>query len=249
MTQWYEALFSNYANTYDNEIFTKGTLTEVDFIENEIKHDKSLAILDIGCGTGRHSIELARRGYRVKGIDLSVSMLAKAREKATASNVVVDFQQADARNLNFQGQYELVIMLCEAGFSLMESDEMNFAILKNAVEALKSGGKIIFTCLNALYPLYHSVKDLVEGGTKGIYEGNFNVMQFRDYSTYTLTGDDGKEMNLSCNERYYAPSEITFMLRLLGINNVEIFGSQVGVFDRNERLQTNNYEMLIVAEK
>ncbi|MDP3581080.1 MAG: class I SAM-dependent methyltransferase, partial [Ignavibacteria bacterium] len=65
MKQWYEELFTNYSNTYDNEVFTTGTLGEVDFIEKEINYDKAKKILDIGCGTGRHSVELAKRGYKV----------------------------------------------------------------------------------------------------------------------------------------------------------------------------------------
>ena len=68
MKQWYELLFENYAKKYDKECFVQGTLGECDFIEQEIKHDKSLNIIDIGCGTGRHSIELVKRGYKVTGI-------------------------------------------------------------------------------------------------------------------------------------------------------------------------------------
>ena len=71
MKQWYEELFINYGKKYDNESFTQGTIGECDFIEKEIKHNKATKILDIGCGTGRHSIELAKRGYSIVGIDLS----------------------------------------------------------------------------------------------------------------------------------------------------------------------------------
>jgi len=249
MTQWYEALFSNYANKYDNESFTKGTLTEVDFLEKEIGNNQEISILDIGCGTGRHSIELARRGYTVKGIDLSENMLQRAKTKAHEAGVLVDFQQADARSFHFPGKFGLVIMLCEGAFPLMETDEMNFSILRNAVDALKPGGKFIFTCLNALFPLYHSVKELMDNETQGIYDGNFDVMQFRDFSAYTIHDDDGKEMVLSCNERYYAPSEISFMLSQLGISKVDIYGSDVGAFDRNRMLSTDDYELLVIAEK
>lgn len=59
MKQWYEEFFENYAESYDKECFTQGTLGEVDFIEQEIGFDKSKRILDIGCGTGRHAVELA----------------------------------------------------------------------------------------------------------------------------------------------------------------------------------------------
>lgn len=249
MNQWYETLFANYAVKYDNESFTKGTKTEVDFIEQEIQHNKATNILDIGCGTGRHSIELAKRGYKVKGIDLSETMLLRAKKKAQHANVNVDFCQADARSFSFTNTFDLIIMLCEGGFSLMETDQMNFSILKNAALSLKKGGTFIFTCLNALFPLYHSVKDLMDQDSNGIHEGQFDVMKFREFSTYTITNDDDNEMILNCNERYYAPSEIYFMLDLLGFTNVEIFGCEPGLFDRNKPLNTSNYELLVVAKK
>ena len=132
MKQWYEALFENYANKYEKEVFTKGTKGECDFIEKEIKYNKDLRILDIGCGTGRHSIELAKRGYPVTGIDLSESMLKKAEENAKRENVKVTFENHDARKLSFKSEFDLTIMMCEGGFSLMETDEMNFKILENA---------------------------------------------------------------------------------------------------------------------
>jgi len=75
MRQWYEQLFQNYGLKYDNECFTKGTLGECDFIETEIGFNKQLRLLDIGCGTGRHSIELTKRGYNITGVDLSESQL------------------------------------------------------------------------------------------------------------------------------------------------------------------------------
>ena len=81
-TKWYESLFENYGEKYDNENFTQGTTGECDFIEEELKSDKTLKILDVGCGTGRHTIELSKRGYNVTGIDLSESQLARAKEKA-----------------------------------------------------------------------------------------------------------------------------------------------------------------------
>lgn len=80
MKQWPEKLFENYADRYDKEEFTKGTAGEVDFIEEELASDRSEQILDVGCGTGRHSREFARRGDTVTGIDLSESMLVTAKK-------------------------------------------------------------------------------------------------------------------------------------------------------------------------
>ena len=158
MKKWYEELFTNYARSYEKEVYTRGTLQEVGFIEREIRRDRRVRILDVGCGTGRHSIELAKRGYRVTGIDLSASQLAYARRKARAAGVKVDFRRKDARSFDFQGKFGLVIMLCEGGFSLMETDEENYRILAGCARSLRTGGKLIFTALNALFPLGQSVK-------------------------------------------------------------------------------------------
>jgi 2-polyprenyl-3-methyl-5-hydroxy-6-metoxy-1,4-benzoquinol methylase len=113
MKQWFEELFENSAKSYDKEPFVKGTHGEVDFIEKELASNKSASILDIGCGTGRHAIELAKRGYSVTAVDLSASQLNLARIKAAAANVPVQFVRADARHLNYSGQFDTVIMVCE----------------------------------------------------------------------------------------------------------------------------------------
>lgn len=123
---WYIKLFENYANQYEREVFVKGTKGECDFLEKEFEFNKKLQILDIGCGTGRHSIEMSLRGYKMTGIDLSQNQLVKARENAKNSRVKLDFIQMDARNLKFKSEFDGAIMLCEGGFPLMETDEMNF---------------------------------------------------------------------------------------------------------------------------
>ena len=252
MKQWYEELFTDYAESYDREVFTKGTVAEVDFIETEINHDKSKTILDIGCGTGRHAIELAKRGYTVTGIDLSECQLAKAGEKASIAEVNVTFLKKDARNFQFNEPFDVAIMLCEGAFSLMETDEMDYKILQNAEKALKPGGVFIFSCLNAFFPLYHSVKDFINQNSANELESvqnTFDLMTFRDYSTITVIDDNGVKKSIDCNERYYAPSEITRMLKSLNFKTIDIFGNDTGVFRRDRPLSTEDYEMLVVAKK
>lgn len=253
MKQWYEKLFENYSEKYEKENFTKGTMGECDFIEKEIHHDKSLHILDVGCGTGRHSIELGKRGYTVKGIDLSQNMLGKARQKAKEQGLNLDFQQHDARKLPFSQEFDLAIMLCEGGFPLMETDEMNFEILKGVTRALKENGKLIFTTLNGLFPLYHSVEEFCasesETGNATYRSNTFDLMTFRDHNITQMEDDQGHLIELECNERYYVPSEITWLLKTLGYDKIDIYGARLGAFSRNDPLTTEDFEMLVIAEK
>jgi len=251
MKQWYEELFQDYSDTYDRERFTSGTPEEVDFFEKEINHNRSSLILDIGCGTGRHSLELARRGYMVTGIDLSGTMIKKAVAISKKEKLKIDFHIKDARNFNFRGKYNLAIMICEGAFPLMEEDEMNYSILRNAFSSLKSGGKLIFTTLNGLYPLFHSIKDFVNSGSEQgrSAENSFDLMTFRDHSVYETEDDNGKKIMLKCNERYYVPSEITWLLKSAGFSKSEIFGCKLGAFSRNDTLTTEDFEMLIIAIK
>ncbi|MBP7215739.1 MAG: class I SAM-dependent methyltransferase [Candidatus Omnitrophica bacterium] len=253
MKPWYESLFENYAHAYDKECFVQGTAGECDFIEQEISRDKSLKIIDIGCGTGRHAIELTKRGYKVIGVDLSESQIKRAREKAQEAGVTIDFQTQDARNLPFDGEFDLAIMLCEGGFSLMETDEMNFEILKSATKALKSKGKFIFTTLNGLFPLFHSVNEFYKSAQKEdqsqCKECSFDLNTFRDHNTVVFEDDSGNKRELTCNERYYVPSEITWLLKSLGFKKIDIFGSKLGAYSRNDSLTPDDFEMLVVAEK
>jgi len=253
MKLWYEELYENYAHKYDKECFVQGTMGECDFIEEEIKHDKSLKIIDIGCGTGRHTIELTKRGYNVIGIDLSEPLIKRAREKAQEQGLAIDFQKQDARNLSFDGEFDLAIMLCEGGFSLMETDEMNFEILKNATKALKSKGKLIFTTLNGLFPLFHSVKEFYESvhkeGQAQCKDCSFDLMTFRDHNTTVIEDDSGNKKELKSNERYYVPSEITWLLKTLGYKRIDIFGAKLGAYSRKDKLTTKDFEMLVIADK
>jgi len=84
--KWYREFFSNYAKQHHNESFTQGAIAEVDFIVQEINFDKAARILHIGCGTGRHSVERARRGCSVFGFHLSENQPQQARQKTKKQN-------------------------------------------------------------------------------------------------------------------------------------------------------------------
>ena len=251
MKKWYERLFTNYARTYDTECFTQGTVQETGFIEREIRFNRKVKILDVGCGTGRHSIELARRGYDVTGLDLSENQLSRAREKAEAAGVRVNFVRGDARKFSFREKFGLVIMLCEGGFSLMGTDEENFAILKCCSRALKKDGKLILNALNALFPLNHNVKDFLNKDSKAgpTTKLTFDWITLRERLVLKAKDDDGRKMTIKCDERYFMPSEISWYLKSLGFRKIGILGCDVGHFSRKKRLTPENFQLMAIATR
>ena len=128
---------------------------------------------------------MTKRGYKLVGIDLSESQLERAQGKAKSQNLQIDFQKQDAKNLPFQNEFDLAIMLCEGAFPLMETDEMNYEILKNIAKSLKDSGKLLFTTLNGLFPLYHSAES-----------NTFDLMTFRDHNITTVEDDLGNKKEL-----------------------------------------------------
>ncbi len=243
---WFEKLFLNYANNYDKEEFTKGTLQEVDFLEQEFEFDKTKKILDVGCGTGRHSIELAKRGYNVVGCDLSDAQLAKAREKADKLGLDIEFVKADARNLPFEREFDFIICLCEGAFSLMTNDNDDFKVLQNIEMSLKIGGKLILTTTNALY----QINCIVQGkgvGKYPLWEKNFDLTTFQATGEMEYTDDEGNKQKVEYIQRYYTPTEIDFRLGKLGFIKTEAFGCEIGNFSRDRAFNLDDYEILIIA--
>jgi cyclopropane fatty-acyl-phospholipid synthase-like methyltransferase len=88
--EW-EEFFDGHAPIYMENCFTKNTVKEVDFILDELNLSPGCSILDMGCGTGRHAVELARRGYQVTGVDISSGMLAEAKKAAQEAKVKVEW--------------------------------------------------------------------------------------------------------------------------------------------------------------
>jgi len=236
MKQWYQELYEDFAN-YNKESYTQSTRSEVDFIEGEINRDHSKRILDVGCGNGRHTLELARRGYEVVGIDLSEPMLAQGRRVAKAENLTVDLVQRDARELKYQEVFDVVIMLCEGAFSLMEEDEMDRLILANIYRALRSKGKLILTAPNAAFMLSQQS------------DVSFDPVTFRESFKLEKTRADRSKKMLDCTQRYYTCPELKWLLGQAGFNNVEFFACTKAGYNRDAKPDKKHFEVGVIALK
>jgi SAM-dependent methyltransferase len=154
---WFEPVAETLGTAYLRYSFTKGTVQEVDFL---VAHLGLLPgehrILDVGCGPGRHSHELARRGFEVHGIDVSQRFVDLARGAAPPG---ATFERLDARRLpdatDLHGRFDLVMSLCEGGFGLLDGIDDDLAVLTGMRAALRSGGRIVLTSFSAYFQMRH----------------------------------------------------------------------------------------------
>ena len=105
-SEWAE-FFDGHAPVYMSNPFTRDTIKEIDFLTEELSLSPKNCILDIGCGTGRHSIELARRGYQVTGVDVSSGMLMETKRATDEAGVLVEWVHADATKFRSKKLFEL----------------------------------------------------------------------------------------------------------------------------------------------
>ncbi|MFW6046882.1 MAG: class I SAM-dependent methyltransferase [Candidatus Woesearchaeota archaeon] len=223
-----------------DEKFLPGTEKEVDFLENEFNLKNNDKVIDLGCGAGRHSIELASRNYDVVGIDISEKMLNKAKKRAENKNVKdkITFKKGDLSLLyekfKTNNIIKLAICLCESGFGVLGGSKEDLKFLKNVLNILEKGGYMVLTTFNGLRR-YIKSKDKNE--------------RF-DYLNGILHWE-GPEKNGDTLEEYqrlYIPSEIKLLFEIAGFKKVEVFGCQPGKF-KKQKLKIEDKEMMIIGKK
>jgi len=136
--------FFNAGSPYLNhpQLTPERTANEIDFVLSETSIPPGGRILDVGCGPGRHSIELAQRGYTVVGIDPSATMIAAAKERASEAGVSPDFQQVAGEDFITDETFDAAICLFTT-LGQVEDQKDSHNIIPRAATALRPGGVFI----------------------------------------------------------------------------------------------------------
>jgi SAM-dependent methyltransferase len=214
-----------YAYFYDSIYRDKNYKEECDFIEsilNRYSEKHVCEILDIGCGTGSHACLLAKKGYKVCGIDLSESMLKIAREKAIKQCVSLDIHLADIRNFNLNRKFDAVISMFAVMSYQSDNEDVENA-LKHVRAHLNKDGLFVFDvwfgpAVLTIKPT-ERIKEIENGQTKilriakpdiDIYKHlvkvNYRIMHILDDRII-------KDIRESHSMRFFFPQELKYFLQ------------------------------------
>jgi SAM-dependent methyltransferase len=163
-SDWYRRAFPPEETT--KRPWADRTEAEVDRALAMLGASDSGRVLDLACGTGRHSLELASRGYTVVGVDISPDLLEIAESDAAAQSLDASFVKADLRELDFHDEFDLVLSLNDGAVGYFETEEENLRTFEVIAEALRSGGGHLMQLPNVLYAENHlPQKTWIEGSS------------------------------------------------------------------------------------
>jgi SAM-dependent methyltransferase len=127
------------------------TEMEVDRALAMLKPEGGERVLDLACGTGRHSRELTRRGFEVVGVDISPELLEMAEREAAEAGLEISFLEADLRELELADEFDLVLSLNDGAVGYFETDEENRRTFEVVARALRGGGGHLMQLPNVLH--------------------------------------------------------------------------------------------------
>jgi cyclopropane fatty-acyl-phospholipid synthase-like methyltransferase len=236
---WFEDLADHMGEAYLRYSFTKGTVQEVDFVVDRLGLGPGRTVLDVGCGPGRHSLELARRGITVHGVDISATFVDLARA-AAVDLPTATFERIDARRLtdraDLTGRFDAVICLCQGAFGLMTADGDDESVLRGMASVLRPGGSLLLSAFSAYFAVkYH-------------LEATFDADRGLSHEVTEIRSPSGETRSADLWTGCYTPRELRLLLGRAGFETAAVWSSEPGRFG-TDPAGTETPEFLVLATR
>ena len=228
---YYRAVGDWQGAQYERNAFTRGTDQEVGFLVEALGLRPNALLVDVGCGTGRHTRALRSKGVRAVGVDISAGLL-RAGAAASPGNWV----QADARRLPLRdGVAAAVMSVCQGGFGItLGHDAQVFAQM---VRVLRPGGRFALTA----FSLPFAARWLAPGDA-------FDVDRGLLYTPADVRGPDGASRRFDLWTQCYSADHLRHMASAAGLAVEGVFGVEPGAYGRAAPALTHP-ELLLLARR
>ena len=242
VAHFFEGMADFMGPAYLRYSFTKGTVQEVGFLVDALGLQPGMRVLDMGCGPGRHALELGRRGISVLGVDISQRFVDLGREAAVSESLseLVSFERADARELRFDREFDAVISLCQGGFGLVgraEDGGADDAVLAGLARAVLPQGRLALSAFSA----YFQVQHLEDGDSFDAATGvNHERTEIRDGGT----GRRQVDLWTTC----FTPRELRLLCQRVGLSVEHLWSVTPGAYGAHEPT-IDTPEFLVVARR
>lgn len=241
--EWWRDLFTSMYLKTDGDVVENdmATAKEVDALLSAIKPTTDAAILDLCCGQGRHTLELARRGFEnLTGIDRSSYLIRIARRRAKKDKLQVIFKEGDARHVRVPEASQDVVCMMGNSFGYFDRDEDDLTVLKSVKAALKPGGKLALDITDGAW-----MRKNYEPRSWEWIDKNQFVCRERGMSTdggrlisreVVTHAERGVIADQLYAERLYTRGAISALLETAGFKNVKFHKAIVGESSRGDDL-------------
>ena len=246
---WFETVASHLREAYLRYAFTRNTSQEVDVVIRDLKLQSGDKVLDVGCGPGRHALELARRGISCTGIDISQPFIDIATKSAMDQGLqeMAQFQRADARDLAFSAEFDGVISLCEGAFGLqggpaaldaanLQADQL---IMRGMSEALKPGGYLLLAGFSAYFQIAHGEESAQ----------HFDLMTATRHEITEIKDPDGAAITTNLWTTCFTPRELWLMAQTAGLDPITIRSAHSGENWTSTDIDLDQAELLLLARR
>lgn len=201
---------------------------DIDDIITLLDLKPGMHVLDLCCGIGRHSLELARRGFHVTGVDRTVRYLDRAKRQAESERLEVEFIHDDMRTFRQPNKFDVAINMFTS-FGYFDDPEDDRRVAGNMHESLKNGGAfLIHTQGKEILARNFREREWADNDGVILVEQCRILDNWSRIHSHWMIFDGNKRDEVDISLRLYSALELTALLTNCGFKSVDIYGSLTG---------------------